>query len=78
MIRADSIASPPKIALPDAIIKATGVLAGRLIVTRNTKDFPAGPGIRHPYILETTPSNATVLTPRGSISYNVTWVALRP
>lgn len=35
---------------PDAIILATAQLRGRVLVTRNTKDFPAEmPGIRIPY-----------------------------
>ena len=39
-----------RIKLPDAIIWASARVQGRLLVTRNTKDFPAGdPGIRHPY-----------------------------
>jgi predicted nucleic acid-binding protein len=38
--------------LPDAIIWATARRRGRLLVTRNTKDFPAGdPGVRAPYTL---------------------------
>ncbi|PKP88110.1 MAG: VapC toxin family PIN domain ribonuclease [Alphaproteobacteria bacterium HGW-Alphaproteobacteria-16] len=37
---------------PDAIILATAMLRGRILVTRNTKDFPANmPGIRVPYTL---------------------------
>ena len=36
----------------DAIILATAQTRGRVLVTRNTKDFPAQmPGIRVPYIL---------------------------
>ncbi|APZ97851.1 VapC toxin family PIN domain ribonuclease [Sphingopyxis sp. QXT-31] len=36
----------------DAIILATAQLRGRVLVTRNTKDFPAEmPGIRVPYTL---------------------------
>ena len=36
---------------PDAIILATALLRGRVLVTRNIKDFPAEmPGIRIPYI----------------------------
>jgi predicted nucleic acid-binding protein len=35
----------------DAIILATALVRGRVLVTRNTKDFPASmPGIRVPYI----------------------------
>jgi predicted nucleic acid-binding protein len=38
------------IKLPDAVIWATAQTAGRLLVTRNTKDFPTDdPGIREPY-----------------------------
>lgn len=37
---------------PDAIILASAMVRGRVLVTRNTKDFPANmPGIRVPYIL---------------------------
>ncbi|HKX76943.1 MAG TPA: PIN domain-containing protein [Novosphingobium sp.] len=37
---------------PDAIILATAMVRGRVLVTRNTKDFPARmPGIRVPYTL---------------------------
>lgn len=36
---------------PDAIILATALVRGRVLVTRNIKDFPAAmPGIRVPYI----------------------------
>jgi predicted nucleic acid-binding protein len=39
-----------KMKLPDAIIKATAEITGRLMITRNTRDFPAGdPGVRIPY-----------------------------
>ena len=39
---------------PDAIILASAQLSGRILVTRNTKDFPAEmPGIRVPYSLGT-------------------------
>jgi hypothetical protein len=38
--------------LPDAIIQATAEAAGRVLITRNTRDFPAGtPGVRIPYTL---------------------------
>lgn len=37
---------------PDAIILATAMIRGRVLITRNTKDFPAEmPGIRVPYTL---------------------------
>jgi predicted nucleic acid-binding protein len=40
----------PRLKSPDAIILATAQLRNRLLVTRNTKDFPAEmPGIRVPY-----------------------------
>ena len=36
--------------LPDAIILATSLETGLLLVTRNSKDFDAKlPGVRHPY-----------------------------
>lgn len=38
--------------LPDAVIFASAQARGRILVTRNTRDFPAGmPGVRVPYIL---------------------------
>ena len=41
-----------RVKLPDAIIWASARCTGRLLVTRNTKDFPAGdPGVRHPYVV---------------------------
>ncbi|MCL6250708.1 PIN domain-containing protein [Altererythrobacter sp. KTW20L] len=40
----------PRLKSPDAIILATAQLRNRLLVTRNTKEFPAEmPGIRVPY-----------------------------
>jgi len=42
----------PRLKSPDAIILATALTRGRILVTRNTKDFPAEmPGIRVPYSL---------------------------
>lgn len=42
----------PRLTSPDAIILASALVRGRVLVTRNTKDFPATmPGIRVPYIL---------------------------
>lgn len=42
----------PGLKSPDAIILATAMSRGRVLVTRNTKDFPAEmPGIRVPYTL---------------------------
>lgn len=39
-----------RLKLPDAVIWATAQKTGRLLVTRNTKDFPADePGVRAPY-----------------------------
>ena len=41
-----------KIKLPDAIIQATARLDNRTLLTRNTRDFPAGePGVSIPYSL---------------------------
>jgi predicted nucleic acid-binding protein len=42
----------PRLKAMDAIILATAQTRGRVLVTRNTKDFPAAmPGIRVPYTL---------------------------
>ncbi len=42
----------PKLRSPDAIILATALVKGRVLITRNTKDFPATmPGVRVPYTL---------------------------
>lgn len=42
----------PRLKSPDAVILATAQIRGRVLITRNTKDFPAAmPGIRVPYIL---------------------------
>jgi predicted nucleic acid-binding protein len=42
----------PRLKSPDSIILATAQIRGRVLITRNTKDFPAEmPGIRVPYIL---------------------------
>ena len=41
-----------RIKLPDAIILATAEVAGRELLTRNIKDFPAGTrGVKIPYTL---------------------------
>jgi predicted nucleic acid-binding protein len=46
----------PRLKSPDAIILACALTRGRVLVTRNIKDFPATmPGIRIPYI---TPDRA--------------------
>ncbi|MBV6324638.1 PIN domain-containing protein [Duganella violaceipulchra] len=51
-IRGASIVTPPKIALPDCIIRATAEAEGRLLVTRNPDDFGGeGPRVRVPYEL---------------------------
>ena len=42
----------PRLKSPDAIILATAQSRGRILVTRNIKDFPAElPGIRIPYTI---------------------------
>jgi len=41
-----------RVKLPDAIIWATAEEHGRMLVTRNTRDYPADdPGIRIPYLI---------------------------
>jgi predicted nucleic acid-binding protein len=50
--RAVEVRKTSRIKLPDAIIWATAQHHAMLLVTRNTKDFPAAdPGVRHPYKL---------------------------
>jgi len=50
--RAVHLRESHRVRLPDAIIWATAQAHAMLLVTRNTKDFPAGdPGIRLPYRL---------------------------
>ena len=51
VVRAHSLVHPPKIQLPDAIIQATANVTGRLLVTRNKKDF-RGSNLRCPYDLQ--------------------------
>ena len=48
--RAIEIRRRTRVRLPDAIIWATAQLESAILVTRNTKDFPADdPGVRIPY-----------------------------
>ncbi len=50
--RAVALRQAHRIKLPDAVIWATAQVSGRLLVTRNTQDFPPDdPGIREPYVL---------------------------
>lgn len=50
--RAVAIRKARRIRLPDAVIWATAQVHGRLLVSRNTKDFPeTEPGVRMPYVL---------------------------
>lgn len=43
----------PRLKSPDALILASAQVRGRVLITRNTRDFPAQmPGIRVPYRLE--------------------------
>lgn len=46
----------PRLKLPDALILASAQVRGRVLITRNTRDFPAQmPGVRVPYRLERNP-----------------------
>ena len=50
--RAVSLRQQHRIKLPDAIVWATAQVHGRILITRNTKDFSTvEPGIRIPYTL---------------------------
>jgi len=52
-MRAVQVRQVRRLKLPDAIVLATAMEWGCQLVTRNTKDFPAGdPDIRVPYTLE--------------------------
>ena len=47
----------PRLKLPDAVIFASAQAHGRILMTRNTKDFPADmPGIRVPYLFQAGPA----------------------
>ncbi len=48
--RAVKLRRERRLKLPDAVILATALEAGLLLVTRNTRDFGGkSPGVRHPY-----------------------------
>ena len=48
--RAVAIRRERRMRLPDAIVKATADVAGALLITRNSRDFPPDmPGVRIPY-----------------------------
>jgi hypothetical protein len=50
--RAVELRRARRIKLPDAVVWASAQEHGRLLITRNTKDFPASdPGVRCPYTL---------------------------
>ena len=50
--RAVALRKTRRLRLPDAIIWASAMEQARLLVTRNSRDFPVGdPGIREPYRL---------------------------
>ena len=50
--RAVELRRDHKIKLPDAVVWASAQTQGMILVTRNTKDFPASqPGVRHPYVV---------------------------
>jgi predicted nucleic acid-binding protein len=50
--RAAALRNARRLGLPDAVILASAQVNGRILITRNTKAFPADmPGIRVPYTL---------------------------
>lgn len=72
-----------KMALPDAIIKATAEVTGRILVTRNIKDFDnTDPLVRVPYIAEiahkTPPTVVHLFTSSDDLVITVSNVALAP
>ncbi len=68
-IRTEGLRKGPKIALMDAIIKATAQVQKLLVITRNTKDFK-GADVRVPYEIETITLTRIVnaLAPAGPAS----------
>jgi predicted nucleic acid-binding protein len=50
--RAVAIRRSGRIKLPDAIVKATAEIEGRILITRNTRDFqPGTAGVHIPYTI---------------------------
>jgi predicted nucleic acid-binding protein len=50
--QAVAIRKARRIKLPAAVIQATAELSGRMLSTRNSRDFPSGtPGVRIPYTI---------------------------
>ena len=51
-VRVARLCAESRLKLPDAYVLATAQVSGAILITRNTKDFPAEmPGIRIPYTL---------------------------
>ena len=49
-IRGSSLTNPPRLKLPDCIIRATAESHGRIVITRNPADFGGGSAMVHvPY-----------------------------
>lgn len=72
-----------KIALPDAIIKATSEVLGRMLITRNTKDFDSSHAlVRVPYLAEVThktpPAVVDLFTPIAELHIKISCVAPPP
>ena len=50
IIRGESLANPPRLKLPDCIIRATAESRGRIVITRNPTDFGGeSPTVHVPY-----------------------------
>lgn len=79
-LRGCSLARGRKLAVPDAIIKATANVIGSVLISRNTKDF-SGPDVRLPYMVEVrarSGASTTLFTPVSDIVTTVTYIAFPP
>lgn len=81
-VRGKSLFLKKKLALPDAIILATANVTGRVLVSRNTKDFDMfAPNVRVPYIAEIA-SNAApavnLFTQTANLVVTITYIAFPP
>lgn len=71
-IRGDSLLTPPKIKMPDAIIGATAQAWGITLVTRNPKDFAKlTVPVRVPYQLDPATGKAIAIAPPAGLPIGV-------
>ena len=63
-----------RIKLPDAIILATAEIENRLLITRNTRDFPAGTVLASAFPIRYKPADLHFLPP----FVNTAWMSFLP